>query len=599
MSQTLGLFLVNDLLPEKHRVKGQLDKKTLGNTMVSLAREDPVTYASVSEKLKHLGDEFATLEGISVGLDDIAPAYTERDKILTPALNAMHAAKTYADKEKIILDAQDKLTAHTAKHPGTLTAMAISGARGNVPQLLKTVTSPVAALDAKGRITPWLISKSYSEGLPVADFWVAGNEARQNTVTSVTSVAEPGDIAKIINNNMYPHTVTKLDCGTTNGVPMDSGDSHLRGRLLSRDAHGFKRDTTITLAVQKALREKGGTVYVRSPLTCETSPGVCSKCMGADSHDHLNAVGVSVGLRTAQALSEPLTQFSLSAKHGARVLKGSSKQLDGVKGVRQLLEVPESFFHKATLADHAGTVTKIEKAPHGGHYVFVNDTEHYAGPQLEIRTHAGAVVEAGDALSDGIPKPDEVVRHKGLGAGRKYLADQLHDVYSRAGANLDKRHFELLARADLANIRVLQNSPEHPELLRGDIIPYAQFKAVAEKEVKMLPLEKSVGQHLAKEVLHFTAGTELTPSLITTLKSHAVKDVPVMAHPVHIEHVMRPMTRAPLLNPDWMARMAFRYLKDSALKGAHFGQTSDIHSTHPVPAYAHGTSFGQGAEGHY
>lgn len=598
MGQTLGQFLVNDALPKAHRSDVHLDKKALNKKLVEIARADPSAYAEISAKLKLLGDEFSTLEGISVGLDDVAPAYVARNKIMDPAMAAMAKATTYAEKEKIILDTQSALNEHTQKHPGTLTEMALSGARGNIPQLLKTVSSPVAALDSRGRITPWLISKAYSEGLSLPDFWVAGNEARQNTVTSVTSVAEPGDIAKIVANNMYPHIVTSVDCGTTNGIHMETADSHIRGRVIAHDAGDFKRGAVISPGVQKALQLKGGTVFVRSPLSCEEHAGVCSKCMGADSSDRLNHVGVNVGLRAAQAMSEPLTQFSLSAKHGARVLKGGSKQLEGVKGVRQLLEVPESFFHKATLAEHPGTVTKVIKAPHGGHYVYIDDTEHYAGPQLEVLVAHGKKVEAGDALSDGIPKPDEIVKHKGLGAGRKYLAEQLHDVYGRSGANLDKRHFELLARADLSHVRVLESSDAHPELLRGDIIHYNQLRNLLGKGAHVELLSKAEGRVLAKEVFHYTAGTELVPSVIANLRSLGVKEVSVANSPPVIEHMMSPMTRAPLLNPDWMARMAFRYLKGSVLTGAHLGQSSDIHGVHPVPAYAAGV-IGDNTGGRY
>ena len=597
--QTLGHFLVNDALPEKHRLTSHLDKKNLNRALVDIARDDPASYAAISAKLKLLGDEFSTLEGISVGLDDVSPAYAGRNKILDPAMLAMGKAKTYAEKEKIILETQNALTEHTRSHPGSLTQMALSGARGNIPQLLKTVSSPVAALDSRGRITPWLIGRSYSEGLTLPDFWVAGNEARQNTVTSVTSVAEPGDIAKIVANNMYPHVVTAVDCGTTNGIYMLSNDSHIRGRVLAKDAGAFKRGTVISPGVQKVLQTKGERVFVRSPMTCAADSGVCATCMGADSTDHLNAVGVNVGLRAAQSLSEPLTQFSLSAKHGARVLKGASKQLEGVKGVRQLIEVPESFFHKATLAEHPGTITKVVKAPHGGHYIHVDNTEHYAGPQLEVLVAPGKVVEAGDALSDGVLKPDEVVRHKGLGAGRKYLAEQLHDVYSRSGANLDKRHFELLARADLSHVRVLEASDAHPELLRGDIIHYNQLRDLLGKDAHTVTLDKAAGHTLGHESLHYTAGTSLTPSVIENLRQQGVKDVSIAKSPPVIEHLMKPMTRAPLLNPDWMARMAFRYLKGTVLDGARFGETSDIHGTHPVPGYAHGTEFGNGPNGGY
>jgi hypothetical protein len=305
-------------------------------------------------------------------------------------------------------------------------------------------------------------------------------------------------------------------------------------------------------------------------------------------------------VRAAQAMSEPLTQMALSAKHGVRVLKGAGPRLEGLPGLRQLLEVPQSFIHKATLAERPGKVTEIKTAPHGGHYVYVEGEEHYIPPNLEVTVKVEQVVEAGDALCNGVPKPDELVKHKGLGAGRAYLVNTLHRLYRDSNAgDLDKRHFELLARADLNHVRVAEHSDHHPDVLKGDVISYAQYKAIAEQNTHEVTLDKADGHVLGKEVLHFTAGTPLTASIVNTLKQHGVKSVAVSTTAPHVEFMMKPITRNPLLNPDWMARLAHRYLKESLMKGAHMADVSNLHGTHPIPAYAYGAEFGTGPEGRY
>ena len=45
----------------------------------------------------------------------------------------------------------------------------------------------------------------------------------------------------------------------------------------------------------------------------------------------------------AQAMAEPLTQMALSSRHGTLTVKGETKELTGLKGVRQLLDVPKAF----------------------------------------------------------------------------------------------------------------------------------------------------------------------------------------------------------------------------------------------------------------
>jgi len=599
MAQTLGQLLINGVLPEGYKSTDPLTKSALTKKLIAIGKQQPDKYVEVVSRLKQIGDKLSTLEGVSVGLDDCAPYYEKRDAIMRPALEAFKKAESQSDREKIILDVQDKMLAHTKEHPGTMTGMALSGARGNIPQLMKTVASPVAAVDAKGVLTPWLISHSYSEGLSPAEYWVTGNEARINTVKSSTSVAEPGDLSKIMINSMYSLVITQDDCGTKNGIPMSTSDGHVVGRYIARDIEGHKRNELVTLGLISKLRNNHAEIFVRSPLTCEAHEGVCRKCQGLDEKGQPHNIGVNVGVRAAQALSEPLTQFSLNAKHGVRLLKGTSKMPEGLQGVRQLIEVPQSFFHKATLSEVPGSVEKIIPAPHGGHYVYIGGVEHYISPLLQILVHVGQKVEAGDVLSEGIPKPDEVVRHKGLGAGRQYLADALHAVYKGQAGDLDKRHFELLARAELNHVRVLDHSDKHPELLRGDIVPYPTYKNAIAVHTKTLPLDKAEGHLLGKETMHFTVGTPLTASVLNTLRSHGYKTVDIAEDAPRVEFIMKPMTRNPLLNPDWMARLAHRYLKDSLLKGVHFGDVTDFHGANPVPAYAYGAEFGSGSDGKY
>jgi DNA-directed RNA polymerase subunit beta' len=567
--------------------------------LTAIAKEDSRSYVGIVSRLKKLGDELSTLEGVSVGLDDISPEYGARDKIMQPAIATVKQAKTPEEREKIILSVQDRIMDYTKTHPGTMTQMALSGARGNVPQLMKTVGSPVAAVDHKGAITPWLIGRSYSEGLTPAEYWVTGNEARINTIKSSTSVAEPGDLAKILVNNLYPYVITADDCGTHNGISVPLSDGHIAGRHLAKDIGIHKRNELVTSAVLADLKKGHTAALVRSPMTCQAHEGICRKCQGLDEKGRPHAIGINAGVRAAQALSEPLTQFALNAKHGVRVLKGASKELEGLAGVRQMIEVPQSFFNKATLADRAGHVTRISTAPHGGHYVYVDGHEHYVAPNLSVLVHAGQRVEAGDVLSEGVPKPDEVVAHKGLGAGRHYLVDALHRLYKKQGVDVDKRHLEILAKADLNHVQILSQADAHPELLRGDVVSYEKYRASLGKNLMSVPLAKAQGRTLGKEILHFTAGTPLSPSIINTLQQHGVTHVEISETAPDVSFVMKPMTRNPLLSPDWLARMSHRYLKDSLLKGAHFGDATDFHSTHPVPAYAYGVEFGAGKDGRY
>ena len=165
--------------------------------------------------------------------------------------------------------------------------------------------------------------------------------------------------------------------------------------------------------------------------------------------------------------------------------------------------------------------------------------------------------------------------------------------------DIDKRHFELLARADLGHVKLLESVPGHPEMIRGDYLSYDKYKGVAAEKTEKKKVTDAEGHVLGKELMHFTAGTPITKSIIKTLQANDITHVDVSHSAPQVEFVMRPITRTPLLNPDWMARLSHRYLKEYLIHGAQYGDSSNSHGVNPVPAYAFGASFGEAPEGRY
>ena len=599
MSVSVGHYLINDILPESHRLSGPITNKGLHDHVVGLARSNPAEYVRVISALKHRGDEIATLEGITVGLDDIEPDYKARNAILDPALKRLDQKMERKDREALVIDTQKRLLEHTKQHSGSMTHMALSGARGNPGQLMKIVSSPLATVNPKKGLDSVSIRHAYSEGLTPAEYWVSVPEVRANEVQARISVSEPGEMAKVLVANMIGVVVTGTDCGTTNGIRMAVGDGHVIDRF-SQAGHGLARNTLITPRLVQELKSKGvADITVRSPMTCGAHGGVCQHCQGHSEKGQMQGMGTAVGVRAAQALAEPLTQMALSARHGSLTVKATKLEPEGLKGVRQYLEIPKAFKFEAVLAPEAGVVTKIEKAPQGGNYIYLGKQKMYSRPELAITTVVGRHVEHGDALTDGVPHPAKVVAAKGLGAGRAYFVEALHRVYQNEGLNLDKRHLELLAKSEMNHVRLAEVDANHPEFLKGDIINYNAFRDAYSKDVVSMPLDAAIGKRLGHEVLHHTVGTPITPGLVRELKGHGIREVLVNKSLPQVEFVMKPFAMNPLLDRDWMARLSHRYLKGSIQQAVHFGETSDIHGTHPVPAYAYGAELRNGPSGTY
>jgi len=595
---TVGSILINSVMPKGYKLNGPITNRDLHDHVVGLAKSDPAQYVQTIMALKRRGDEIATLEGVSVGLEDIRPDYAARDKIMVPAIKALAEAKTEKAREKVIMDTQAAITAHTKQHPGSMTHMALSGARGNIGQLMKIVATPLASVHPRKGVSPEFIDRSYSEGLTPAQYWRAGPEVRANEVKARISVSEPGEMAKVLVNNMIGQVITSSDCGTFNGVKTSLDDGHILDRYTQAD-HGLPRNTLVTPQLIQQLKHKGNiaTLLVRSPMTCAATQGVCQHCQGLNEKGHMHAVGITVGVRAAQAMAEPLTQMALSSRHGTLMVKEKAEAPSGLKGVRQLLEIPKAFKHEAVLAPHAGQVGQIEKAPQGGHYIHVGAKKLYAGPNLTVTAHEGQTVEHGDTLTDGVPHPAKIVAAKGIGKGRAHFVDAMYALYKGEGVDLDKRHLELLAKSEINHVRLLESDPDHPELLKGDTINYNQFRDAYVHDVARLPVADAIGKRLGAEVLHHTVGTLITPNVAKELQGHGVHEVSTARRMPQVEFVMKPFAMNPLLERDWMARLSHRYLKNTLQEAAQFGETSDIHGTHAVPAYAFGAELRHGPNG--
>jgi DNA-directed RNA polymerase subunit beta' len=597
VTQTLGQLLVNSILPSDMQVSGPVTKKDLDQKLYTLARQDTADAARRIEKLRQLGHELATTEGISATLDDITPDYALQKKMLGPVLRQMQQTDDPERRQKILAETQPRVVDASRSHSGSFGTMVRSGARGRPVQLSKNILAPVMALTGTGDPVPWLVHHNYAQGLRASEAWATHVETRNNQIDTRLSVTEPGDIGKILVNNMADQLVTSEDCGTSNGIMLGINSGDVIDRYLAKSTAGFPANTLLTPQVLTRIKKQEDSVIVRSPMTCEAHTGVCKKCYGLNEFGKAHPIGTNVGIRSAQALSEPLTQFALSSKHGIRTSPQDKSIAQGHKGLRQLLDIPESFTHTAAIAPIDGQVDKIEKAPQGGHLIFIGQEQIYTPPDRPPTVKPGQRVTAGDVLSIGTANPAAIVKYKGLGTGRQYLTDQLQGIYKRQGLDIDRRHLELLTKSHLNRVRI-DDDPSNT-YYPGEIVQYNSLLGHLRENAKEKSLKDASGDILASNKLHFTAGTRLTPEVTASLSQAGIKNVLVTGNDLKITPLMRPITRNPLLNPDWLARLGHRYLQESLLQGAHFGEKSKIHSTHPIPALAYGAEFGQGRDGEY
>lgn len=293
-------------------------------------------------------------------------------------------------------------------------------------------------------------------------------------------------------------------------------------------------------------------------------------------------------------------QISNSTKHSAGVASaGGANQVRGFPQIDALAQVPSTYPNAASLAGLDGTVEKIEEAPQGGAYVHVGGRAHYVPPGRDVLVSKGDSVEAGDALSSGTPNPAEVVRHKGVGAGRAYFVKAFMKALEDNGTKADRRNTEVLARALVNHVRV-GDEYESRDLMPGDVVEYSLLERswVPSASSARVPARKAVGKFLQRPALHYTVGTRITPSVAKDLESAGETEVDASDDAPSFEPVMVRAMDNPAHKDDFMLHTGQSYVKRNLLADVQSGTAkSEIHGKHFAPALARGTEFGRPPKG--
>jgi DNA-directed RNA polymerase subunit beta' len=289
------------------------------------------------------------------------------------------------------------------------------------------------------------------------------------------------------------------------------------------------------------------------------------------------------------------TQLALNQKHtsGAATKK---KSYSGLSWLQRFVQIPDNFPDRAPVAEQAGSVS-VQPAPQGGNYVYVGDKTHYVPQHLNLLVKTGQQVEAGQPLSEGIIRPDDVVRLRGLGEGRNYYATRLHQMLDDSGAANDRRNVEVVARAAVNHVRIT-DADGWKGHLPDDMVPYnhvlKDFEPAEDSEEKA-PHE-AVGQYLQKAALHYTPGTQLTSSMADQLHKAGYKSLLVSKTDPGFEPEMVRLQTQSFATPDWLAALGTSYLSKQLATRAQRGQDTNIRSNiHFAPRLAIGEGFGADA----
>jgi hypothetical protein len=285
----------------------------------------------------------------------------------------------------------------------------------------------------------------------------------------------------------------------------------------------------------------------------------------------------------------------LVVENSGGVAGSDDKSVRGFEELNQFLQVPENFRDKAILTEKAGIVEYVKPASTGiGNVVGVAGKEYYVPANRKVTVKTGDRMEEGDLLSDGTPNPAEIVRHKGIGEGRRFFVDKYMELLRKNGTELHRRNIEAVARGFINRVRI--TDPEgYAGYVVDDVVPYDDMASVYEPrdDAKEVPLREAPGRYLEKPYLHYSVGTKVTPAVTRFLEERGVSRALVNEKPPPFEPEVVKAKDILATDSDWMVRMSGENLMKSTLEAARMGATSDFAGTSYYPAAAAGEPLGR------
>lgn len=603
-------FAVSQILPpELRQPTYDLSKKGMAVLMAQVASAHPDKFGEIAKRLGDLGRNAAWYQGYSATGEDTAPIvdtskyYKQMDAELKDLRKQKLSDDEFDEQRNAIMlrysNLIEKDTMRESLARGNSFARAVaSGARGNPAHVKAILSTPGIYTDTYGKIIPLFVRHSFAEGVRPAEL-LAGTYGGRLAITSTKkATARGGDLAKILNQSTSNYNVTEKDCGVSNGLDLDPQDDSLSGRVLAQPVGDIPTGTVIDKKVLSTIRKQTKPVVVRSAMTCRAKHGLCAKCVGVQSDGRFPKVGDSVGITASQSISEPIVQGSLNVKHNAGMAK-SKRSFSGLDYVSQFVQIPDDFKDRAAVSELDGTVDRIEDAPQGGKYIFVDGKEHLALPGYEPTVKVGDHVEAGDQLSDGLVSPADIVRLRGLGEGRRYYADRLGQILADSGNPPDRRNMEIIAKATVDNY-IIDDPDADMQWNPDDLVRESEFLGnyTPPTDTTEVAPSKGVGSYLQKPALHYTVGTKLTKKMADRIDKAGMTSVAVSKEQPWFTPEMKRLRVASHDTKDWMASLGTSYLSTQMRQALERGDETNVRENyHFGPRLAYGGSAGSGRFG--
>ena len=533
VSSTLGRFLFNEILPQD---LGYVDRSIPGNELALevdflvakkqlkqilekvINTHGATKTAEVLDDIKATGYKYSTRAAMTVSISDmtvppqkpemIAQAQETVDKITK---NFKRGLITDEERYKEVVDTwkktDDELThallSGLDKY-NNIFMMADSGARGSDKQIKQLAGMRGLMADTTGHTIELPIKSNFREGLDVLEYFMSAHGARKGLSDTALRTADSGYLTRRLVDVSQELIIREVDCSEgKDEIPgmwveafadgkeeIESLQDRITGRfscytLKDKDGNVIvKANHMITpkraaRIINEGVDENGKPfekIKIRTILTCRSHTGICARCYGANmATGEAVQVGESVGIIAAQSIGEPGTQLTMRTFHTGGVAGGDITQ--GLPRVEELFEArkPKGL---AIITEIKG-VAAIKDTKKKREIVVTDNEEGVSKTYLipygsRIKITDGAVLEAGDVLTEGSVNPHDILKVKGVRAVQDYMLHEVQRVYRLQGVEINDKHIEVIVRQMLKKVRIEENGDT--EFLPGDMVDVLDYE---------------------------------------------------------------------------------------------------------------------------
>jgi len=441
---TVGRVLLNEVVPPEvpfSQVNKVMKKRDLAD-LIDVAYRNCGQKATVilSDQLKKLGYQYATLSGISICMNDMKIP-SNKKTLLDKATAEVEAVVeehrngliTNGERYNKVVDiwsaATEQIASEMIREMGTeiiktkagkemkvpsfnpIYMMADSGARGSDKQMRQLAGMRGLMAKPSGEIIETPITSNFREGLTVGQYFISTHGARKGLADTALKTANSGYLTRRLVDVAQDCIVVERDCQTLDGIHVraliEGGEiiDRLSDRILGRVALEdlFNADGELLVSANEEITEETARqiemsgideAKIRSALTCESKRGVCALCYGRDlARGKMVADGEAIGIIAAQSIGEPGTQLTMRTFH----IGGTASRF-----------VEQSYIqakHPGKVRFQGLTVVKNKEgkqvAMNRNGYLVVLDENNREREKYQITYGAALMVKGGEKVKEG------------------------------------------------------------------------------------------------------------------------------------------------------------------------------------------------------